>query len=69
MERVLVAKDVKVMKGTRIQYPEVNKPPANAIRVRTYADQKGITVSYVYKQFKEGKLKIVSYQGINLVLA
>jgi len=57
------------MKGTRIQYPTVKKPPANAIRVRTYADDRGITVSYVYKQYKEGKLKIVSFQGINFVLA
>jgi hypothetical protein len=57
------------MKGTRIQYPIVTKPPVNALRVRTYADDRGITVSYVYKQYKEGKLKIVSFQGINFVLA
>jgi hypothetical protein len=56
------------MKGTRIQYPEKTNIPAGAVRVRTYADEKGITVSYVYKQYKEGKLKIISVQGINFVL-
>lgn len=57
------------MKGTRIQYPVMDKPPANAIRVRIYADDNKLTVSAVYKQYKAGKIKIITYQGINMVLA
>lgn len=56
------------MKGERIQYTKVNQLPVGAMRVRTYADNKGITVAYVYKQYKQGKIKIVDYEGINFVI-
>lgn len=55
------------MKGERIQYTSVSQLPKDAIRVRNYADNRGITVAYVYKLFKNGKLNIVDYQGINFV--
>ena len=55
------------MKGTRIQYPTVTQLPKGAIRVRTYAENKGITVAYVYKLYKKGKLDIIDYEGINFV--
>ncbi len=55
------------MKGERIQYPTVKQLPQGAIRVRTYADSKGITVAYVYKLYKQGKLDIIDYEGINFV--
>ena len=55
------------MKGVRIQYTKVEQLPGDAIRVRSYADAKGITVAYVYKLYKNGKLNIVDYQGINFV--
>lgn len=57
------------MKGTRIQYETVNSAPANAITVRNYAESKGLTVAAIYKQYNTGKLKIVTFQGINFVLS
>lgn len=56
------------MKGERIQYNKVATLPAGAIRIRTYADSHGITVAYVYKLYKAGKILIVDYEGINFVL-
>jgi hypothetical protein len=55
------------MKGTRKQYEKVEQLPPGAIRVRTYADNRGITVAYVYKLYNQGKLHIVDYEGINFV--
>ena len=56
------------MKGTRKQYEKVKQLPSTAQSVANYADQKGITVSYVYKLFSQGKLKIVDFEGYNFVL-
>ena len=56
------------MKGTRKQYEEKKTLPANAQRVRHYADEKGITVAYVYKLHSQGKIQIVTFEGINFVL-
>lgn len=56
------------MKGTRKQYERIKQLPAAALSVANYASLKGITVSYVYKQFNEGKLKIVDFQGYNFVI-
>ena len=53
------------MKGQRKQYEQVKQLPANALSIANYADSKGITVSYVYKQFNQSKstYKIVDFQG------
>jgi hypothetical protein len=56
------------MKGTRKQYEQVIQLPNNAIRVATYATDKGITVAYVYKQYIQGKLRIVEFSGYNFVI-
>lgn len=56
------------MKGQRIQYEQRSKLPTNAVRVRSYADSKGITVAAVYKQYKAGKLQIITHQDINFVI-
>jgi len=55
------------MKGERIQYPKVERLPQGAQRIRTYADNRGITVAYVYKLYKQGKIDIIDYEGINFV--
>lgn len=56
------------MKGTRKQYEPVEQLPPSAMSVANYAELKGITVSYVYKLFSNGKVKIVDFQGYNFVL-
>lgn len=56
------------MRGERIQYEKVKALPQGAVRIRTYADSRGITVAYVYKLYKAGKISIVDYEGINFVL-
>lgn len=56
------------MKGTRKQYERVKQLPETSQSVANYARDKGITVAYVYKQFNQGKLKIVDFQGYNFVL-
>jgi hypothetical protein len=50
------------------KYEEMEQLPINAVKVRTFAESKGITVGYVYKLYKQRKIKIVSYDGINFVL-
>jgi hypothetical protein len=55
-------------KGERKQYPTVNQLPASALSVANYANDNNITVSYVYKQYKQGKLKIIDFQGYNFVV-
>lgn len=56
------------MKGTRKQYDKVKQLPATAQSVANYASDQGITVAYVYKQYNQGKIKIVDFQGYNFVL-
>lgn len=56
------------MKGTRKQYEQVTQLPSTAQSVANYAASKGITVAYVYKQFNQGKLSIVDFQGYNFVI-
>ena len=56
------------MKGTRKHYESVIQLPKTAMSVKNYADEKGISVAYVYKQYNEGKLKIVDFQGYNFVI-
>lgn len=56
------------MKGVRKTYRTVEQLPADAIRVRTYADNHSITVAYVYKLNSNGKIEIVNFEGINFVL-
>lgn len=56
------------MKGTRKQYEKVKQLPASASSVANFARDKGITVAYVYKQFNQGKIKIVDFEGYNFVL-
>jgi hypothetical protein len=56
------------MKGKRIEYEKVEQLPSTALSVATYANMNRITVSYVYKLYKLGKIKIVDFQGYNFVL-
>ncbi len=58
------------MKGTRKQYEVIHQLPADALSIANYAKHKGITVSYVYKLFNEGKslYKIVDFQGYNFIV-
>ncbi len=58
------------MKGTRKQYEAIAQLPASALSIANYASDNGITVSYVYKKFNEGKAlyKIVDFQGYNFVI-
>ena len=59
-----------LMKGTRKQYEVIHQLPADALSIANYAKHKGITVSYVYKLFNEGKslYKIVDFQGYNFIV-
>lgn len=57
------------MKGTRKKYEVVAQLPKNAKRVRTYADEVGWTVAYIYKLYSQGKIKIVTFENINFVVA
>lgn len=58
------------MKGERKQYEIIQQLPANALSIANYSNEYGITVSYVYKKFNEGKAdyKIVDFQGYNFVV-
>lgn len=56
------------MKGTRIKYESVQKVPENAMIVRQYAKNQGITVAAVYKRYKTKKIQIVDFQGVNFVI-
>lgn len=56
------------MKGERKKYEEIKRLPANAVRVRTYADSNGITVAAAYKRHKKGTIRIVEFEGINFVI-
>jgi len=56
------------MKGKRIVYDKIEQLPSTALSVAQYAQNNGITVSYVYKLYKQGKIKIVDFQGYNFVL-
>ena len=56
------------MKGARIKYPSVEKLPDNACKVSAYAKQRQVSVAYVYKLYKQGKLEIIDFQGLNFVL-
>lgn len=52
------------------KYPIVNQLPKNAVTVKKYADDNGISTSYIYKQVKDGNpdFKIVVFQTINFVV-
>ena len=56
------------MKGERQQYEQIEQLPSNAKSVSRYANEIGITVAYVYKLYKQGKVKIVDFQGYNFVI-
>ena len=58
------------MKGTRKQYETIKQLPVNAMSIANFAAKKGITVSYVYKQFNEKKsdYTIVDFQGYNFII-
>ena len=56
------------MKGERIQYDKIEQLPTNAKSISRYATEIGITVAYVYKLYKQGKVKIVDFQGYNFVI-
>jgi hypothetical protein len=56
------------MKGERIKYNNIAQLPTNAKSVSRYASEIGITVAYVYKLYKQGKIKIVDFQGYNFVI-
>jgi hypothetical protein len=57
------------------KYPEIDKLPATAEKVSTFAKSQGYQVGYVYVKYLrslEGKAtvnyKIVRFQGINFVI-
>jgi hypothetical protein len=56
------------MKGKRIEYEKIEQLPSTALSVAAYAQMNKITVSYVYKLFKLGRIKIVDFQGYNFVV-
>lgn len=58
------------MKGQRKQYDTIKQLPVNAMSIANYAASKNITVSYVYKQFNQGKseYKIINFQGYNFIV-
>lgn len=57
------------MKGQKQVYEMPEQLPSDAMSVANYAKERGITVAYVYKLHKQGKLRIVSFQGYNFVIA
>lgn len=57
------------MKGERIKYDTIKQLPTTAKSISKYADELGITVAYVYKLYKQGKIKIVDFQGYNFVVS
>jgi hypothetical protein len=56
------------MRGSRIKYPSVEKLPDNACKISSYAKDRQISVAYVYKLYKQGKIEIIDFQGLNFVL-
>lgn len=59
------------MKKNLNKYRVVHTLPNNAVTVKQYAEDNGISTSYIYKQVKEGKntkFEIVVFQTINFVL-
>jgi hypothetical protein len=78
MERALAAKDVYKLTmvtkqnkrlGRGEKYPIVEQLKPGAKTVKIYAEEKGITVAYVYIKHTRGlaDYEIVNYQGINWV--
>lgn len=59
------------MKSNTGKYDTVTTLPAGAISVKDYAEQKGITTAWIYRQVSHGKnkdFKIVIYQSFNFVV-
>lgn len=56
------------MKGQRIKYTAIDELPDTAQPISKYAKERGITVAYVYKLYKQGKILIVDFKGINFVI-
>lgn len=63
--------------ATATKYPEVDKLPSKAQRVKTFADAQGWAVGYVYVKYERSldpskktsvNYKIVQFQGINFVV-
>lgn len=63
--------------ATATKYDVVTKLPANAMRVKPFADSKGWAVGYVYVKYERSldpekktqvNYKIVQFQGINFVI-
>lgn len=58
------------MKPNINKYKTVNNLPKKALTVKQYADEKGISTSYIYKLVKEKKanFEIVVFQTINFII-
>lgn len=56
------------MKGSRQAYPSVTQLPSNAKCIANYARECGISVAYVYKLYKQGKIRIVTFETYNFVI-
>lgn len=58
------------MKPNVNKYEQVEKLPKNAMTVKQYADNKGISTSYIYKLLKDKKadFKMVVFQTINFII-
>ena len=57
------------MRKDRIKYKQVTELPKGAVPVKTYAERENVSVTWVYKLFKHGKLKIVDHYGKNYVFS
>lgn len=58
------------MKPNTNKYEVINTLPKNAMTVKQYADNKGISTSYIYKKLKDKKadFKMVVFQTINFII-
>ena len=56
------------MKGERQIYETIEQLPKDAKSVSRYASEIGTSVAYVYKLYKQGRLRIVDFQGYNFVI-
>lgn len=50
------------------RYEQVERLPNNALTVKLYAEQIGVAVPHIYKLYKNGKVNIKVFQGVNFVI-
>lgn len=54
----------------KYDYTKVDTLPANALKVKEYANQRNCSTSLLYHEVQRGKaeFKIIQFQGINFVI-